>query len=132
MEPGEDVITAIAGVFSGRPNPEIVLRGADATELAERLRKSVGKEPSNPPPPPKLGFFYGFQVHAPKKPAKDIGLPENFNVFSGVITEQQGREPRHWRDSGGVEQYLIAKAYEQGHGELLEKVGATLPVATKH
>lgn len=132
MESGEDIITAIAGVFSGRRNPEVVLRGADAAQLAERLHAAVGRERSHPPPPPKLGVFYGFEVHTPAKLARELGVPENVNVFAGVVTDERGREQHHWRDTGGVEEYLLAKAWEQGHGELLEKVGAPRSPAAQY
>jgi hypothetical protein len=129
MESEADVITATAGVFSGRRNPEIVLSGTDASSFAERVRETLGKDPIHPPPPPKLGSYYGFQIHASKQLAKDRGIPEDFNIYSGVITEQNGREQRHWRDVGGVEDFLLGIAYERGHRELLDKVNAPQPRA---
>lgn len=120
-----DVITATAGIFSGRPNPQIELSGSDASALAERMR--AAREPSHPPPQPKLGFYYGFQVNAPTKLARDYGIPESFNVFAGVITDGGSRGQRHWQDTGGVETFLLMTAYERGHGELLDRVKAPRP-----
>jgi len=131
MDSQADVITVTAGVYSGRRNPEFVLSGADASALAERARAARGHGPSNPPPPPKLGFYYGFKIHAPKKLAAEFGIPENFTVFSGVLTEHDGREQRHWRDASGVEELLLAVAYRE-HGELLERVSAPRPGSAKY
>jgi hypothetical protein len=122
-----NVITAAVGIFSGRPNPQITLSGADATALAQRVREARGKESNHPPPQAKLGFYYGFQVSAPKPLASELGIPETFNVFAGVITQQSGREPHHWRDESGVEEFLLTTAYAQGHGDLLDRVKAPRP-----
>jgi hypothetical protein len=124
MKPPEKAISVSVGLFSGRPNPEIVITGEAASTLAERLRSSIGKESTHPPPPPRLGFFYGFYLQVPAKLAKELEVPENFSVYSGVITEQGQREQRYWRDTGGVELFLMETAFQQGHGELLEKAGA--------
>jgi|ERR1041385_2914811 hypothetical protein len=124
MEPREDAITVSVGLFSGRPNPEIVMAGQQAAQIAERVRVSVGKEPASPPPPPRLGSFYGFYLQAAPQLAKQLGVPENFSVYSGVITERTKREQRHWRDTAGLESFLMAAARDEGHGELLERAGA--------
>ena len=126
-----NVITAAVGIFSGRPNPEITLSGAEATTLAQRVREACGKEANHPPPQAKLGFYYGFQVSAPKHLASELGIPESFHVFAGVITQQSGREQHHWRDVSGAEEFLLTTAYARGHGELLERVNAPHPAATK-
>jgi hypothetical protein len=126
-----NVITAAVGIFSGRPNPEITLSGTDATTLTQRLREARGKESPHPPPQAKLGFYYGFQVSAPKQLASKLEIPEAFNVFAGVITQQSGREQNHWRDVSGVEDFLLAIAYARDLGEWLDRVNAPRPVATK-
>ena len=125
-----NVITATAGIFSGRPNPEIALSGTEATTLAQRVREARGKESPHPPPQAKLGFYYGFQVSGPKQLASELGIPEAFHVFAGVITQQSGREQHHWRDVSGVEQFLLETAYARGLGELLDRVNAPRPVET--
>lgn len=126
-----NVITAAAGIFSGRPNPEMTLSGVDATTLAQRVREARGKEANHPPPQAKLGFYYGFQVWAPKHLASELGIPESFNVFAGVITQQSGREQHYWRDVSGVEEFLLTTAYARGHGELLDRVNAPRPGSRK-
>ncbi len=130
MKPQEDAIVVSVGLFSGRPNPEIVMSGDAASQIAERLRASIGKEATAPPPPPRLGFFYGFYLQAPARLARELGVPESFSVYSGVITEAGKREQRHWRDTAGLESFLMAAALREGHGELLEKAGVSASSTT--
>lgn len=124
MEPKKDAIIATIGIFSGRPNPELMLSGKVAEKLANLVKTTLGKESIHPPPPPRLGYYYGFLVQTSKELAKRLELPVEFNVYHGVITERYGQEQKHWRDVANVERFLIDQAYEQGHGDLLEKVGA--------
>ena len=84
-----------------------------------------------PPPQAKLGFYYGFQVSTPKPLASELGIPESFSVFAGVITQQSGREQHYWRDVSGVEEFLLAASYAQGHGELLDRVNAPRTASAK-
>ena len=123
MEPKKDAIIAKIGIFSGRPNPELMLSGKVAEALANLVKMTIGKESIHPPPPPRLGFYYGFRVKTSKEMAKRLKLPLTFNVYHGVVSERYGKEQKHWRDVANVERFLINHAYEQGHGDLLEKVG---------
>ena len=125
MESDRDAITGIIGIFSGHRNPELSLTGETVKEFADLMHKTVGKEPIHPPPPARLGYYYGFFIHAPKELAKRFDLPSDFSLYHGVITERKGREKKHWRDVAGVEQFLINQAREQGYGELLEKGGVS-------
>lgn len=125
MESKKDVITGIIGLFSGHPNPELLLAGEAVEEFAGLIKTTIGKEPIHPPPPARLGYYYGFLVHVPKELAKRFELPADFNVYHGVITEQKDREQKHWRDVAKAEQFLINQAHKQGYGDLLEKVGVT-------
>ncbi len=127
MEPKKDAITATIGIFSGRPNPEVLLTGGLAEEFASLVKTTIGKEPIHPPPPPKLGIYYGFFVQIPGELAKRLALPAEFNMYHGVLTEGKGREQNHWRDVAKVERFLIEQSLKQGHGELLEKVGVEKP-----
>jgi hypothetical protein len=127
MEAKTAAITVIIGVFSGRPNPELMFTGEVAEEFANLVKATIGKEPIHPPPPPRLGYYYGFRVRIPSELVKRLELPAEFNVYQGVLTEGQGREQRHWRDVAKVERFLIDQAYKQGHGALLEKVGVEKP-----
>lgn len=129
MELKKDVFTAVIGVFSGRPNPEMSLSGETAEELANLVKTTIGQESIHPPPPPQLGYYYGFLVQLPKDLAKRFGLPEEFNVCHGVLTERIDREQKHWRDVAKVERFLINQAYKQGHGDLLKKVGVEQPTS---
>lgn len=127
MESKKDAITARIGVFSGRPNPELSLTGEVLEELASLVKRTIGREPIHPPPPPRLGYYYGFLIQTPNELAKRLELPAEFSVYHGVIAEGKGREKRHWRDVAKVERFLIYQAYEQGLGEFLEKVGVEKP-----
>lgn len=119
----QDAIRVIVGVFSGRPNPELSLPGDVAEELANLVKETLGKEPIHPPPPPKLGYYYGFVLQSPKESAERLGIPAEFRVYHGVLTEREGRKQKHWRDVAQIERFLIDLAYEQGYGDLLEHVG---------
>lgn len=125
MELKKGTITAVIGVFSGRPNPELLLTGEVARELASLVKKTIGREPIHPPPPPKLWCYNGFLVQLPNELAQRFGLPTEFSVHHGVLTEREGHQEKHWRDVAEVERFLIDQAYEQGHGDLIEefKVG---------
>ena len=87
------------------------------------VKATIGKEPIHPPPPAKLGYYYGFRVHIPEEIAKRSELPAELNVYHGVVTVNKKREQEHWRDVAGVEQFLINQAREQGYGNILEKTG---------
>jgi hypothetical protein len=123
MEPKNDEITARIGIFSGRPNPQLSFAGKVVEEFAKLVKLSIGKETIHPPPPPRLGFYYGFRIRIPTALAERLALSRELNIYSGVITEKKGREEKHWRDTSKVEDFLIRKAYEQDFGEWLQKVG---------
>lgn len=123
MEPKEEAITVTIGIFSGRPNPELRLTGALAEKFANLVKATIGKEPIHPPPPPKLGFYYGFSVRMASELAKRFGFPAELNIYLGVLSEGRGREQKHWRDAGHSERFLIEESYRQGYGDLLERVG---------
>jgi hypothetical protein len=118
-----DSIKATLGIFSGRPNPVLELAGSSADQLAGLVKSTIGAEPIHPPPAPKLGEFYGFQVRVAADQATRLGLPADFTVYRSVLSEGAGRDQRHWRDVGKVEQFLIERAFEQGLGDFLELVG---------
>jgi hypothetical protein len=127
MEMHQDAITAAVGIFSGRPNPMLSFTGTSADELAGLVKATIGKEEVNAAPPPRLGYYHGFAVRMPTQTAKRLGIPEQFTVFQGVLSEAKDRTPRHWRDTGGVERFLLDQAFQQGHGELLKRVGVESP-----
>ncbi len=127
MEGNQDAIVVQIGLFSGRPNPEMKLTDDMASQLADLVKSTVGKEPIHPPPPPKLGEFYGFLVRVPDRKVKGLGLPPQVSVSSGVLTRMTEQAQSHWRDVAGVERFLTRLAYEQGFGDLLQKVGIAKP-----
>lgn len=125
MDP--NVITVVVGIFSGRPNPELQLSGSESDELAALLKASIGREPIHAPPAPKLGQFYGFTIHVPPLLANQLDIPSVVSVHQGVVRTGREKDVQHWRDVGHVQNFLIERAYRQGHGDLLEKVGVRLP-----
>jgi hypothetical protein len=127
MQENEDVIVVNIGLFSGLPNPEMELTDDIASQFADLVKSTLGKEPIHPPPPPKLGEFYGFLIQTPDQKAKSLGLPPQIYVFSGVLTNMAREKQTHWRDAAGIERFLIRLAYEQGFGDLLQKLGVAKP-----
>jgi hypothetical protein len=127
MEGNQGAIVVKIGLYSGMPNPEMKLTGETASQFAELVKSTLGREPIHPPPAPKLGEFYGFLVQVPQEKAKGLELPAQASVFSGVLTDMTQRKGAHWSDVAGIERFLIRLAYEQGFGELLEKVGVSKP-----
>lgn len=123
----EDEVIVTLGVFSGRPNPALNLDRDDAEKLAVMLHSVIGKETMHPPPHPKLGEFYGFFLKVPGELSEQLVLPRKMRVFSGVLTEEQDGEQKHWRDAKRIEEFLTVYAYEKGLGEFLELVGVKSP-----
>ena len=127
MEGNKEVILVNIGLFPGMPNPEMKLTDDMASQFADLVKSTVGKEPIQPPPRSKLGEFYGFLVQVPDRMSKELGLPAWAIIFRGVLTEKSQREQWHWRDVAGIERFLTRLAYEQGFGELLQKWGVPEP-----
>jgi len=128
MEPKQDAITVTIGIFSGRPNPELKLSGELAEKFASLIKATIGREPIHAPPPPKLGFYYGFTVQAARELASRLACPAELYIYHGVVSEGKGREQKHWRDVANSERFLIEQAFREGHGALLEKVGVGKPI----
>ncbi len=121
--PAGTVIMVEVGVFSGRANPRIEVRGEDARAFAMALKAARTEEVRHSLPPPKLGEFYGFLIRVPRPLAGEFDLSMEVTVHFGIITERVERGIRQWRDRSGLEQQLIERAYSQGHGDVLEKRG---------
>ncbi len=123
----DNEIVVTLGVFSGRPNPVLNLDREDAEKLAEMVHGIIGKEAIHPPPHPKLGEFYGFSLKVPGELSKQFMLPKKMGIYSGVLTEGQGGEQRHWRDPGKIENFLTGYAFKKGLGKFLEPMGIKNP-----
>ena len=72
-------------VFSGRPNPTVVLRGADEREALKRLRPGGRARREDRPafPEGRLGYR-GLLIEQIGAPA--AGLPRSFRLAGGVLT----------------------------------------------
>ena len=124
MSEHEGKITVQIGVFSGRRNPEFAMAPDAQAQFAEMMRAVIGVEPANPPGPPKLGEFYGFLVIVPAELVRKLDLPEAIEIWRGVVSPAAPRTDNgHWRDTAGVEAFLIGQALEAGHGEILREYG---------
>jgi hypothetical protein len=105
-------------IFSGRPDPEWTVGASELEELVGLLKGVVGGEPIHPPPAGGLGYR-GFLVRGAPLGQR----PADVTVFRGVITEQAGARAAHWRDTRGIERWLLDQARKKGHGQLLEAEG---------
>ena len=78
-------LSVTVDVFSGRPNPTVVLRGAEERDALERLAPAqrVRKEERPPFPAGRLGYR-GLLVEQIGKPA--ARLPPSFRLAGGVLT----------------------------------------------
>ena len=119
MKLQEQVISVRLFLFSGRPDPEWSLDETAVGQLRERVQKTVGGEKIRPAAPGGLGYR-GFLV---QNRANVAGLPAEFTVFRGVLSEPSGPTAIHWRDLRGVEDWLLAQARERGFGKALDSFG---------
>lgn len=106
-------------IYSGRPDPEWKLEATDLKGLQELLREVAGGESTHPPPPGGLGYR-GFLVRGVS--TADEGSSD-FEVFRSVVTERRGTRVKHWRDTHGLERWLLDQARQQGHGKVLDDEG---------
>jgi hypothetical protein len=101
-------------IYSGRPNPEWPLSEQQAAEVTQRLTGL----PHSTHDAEEGGLGYsGFTVW---NPARRGGLPEQIRVLNGVSFPGQ---PGTYTDIHDVEGYLLALAYQQGHGPVLQQLG---------
>src|SRR5437879_5933153 len=119
MESQEQPVSVRLLVFSGRPDPEWSLDEMAAAGLTERVQKTVGGESIHPPPAGGLGYR-GFLVNTK---GQEPSLPAQFLIFHGVLVEQPGPQAAYWRDSGGVEEFLLTEARQRGFDKMLDALG---------
>jgi hypothetical protein len=118
-----DVTAVRLLVYSGRPDPEWELEDDRAKALLGQLTRVTGGERSNPAPQGGLGYR-GFLVRNVKvAEARTADL----TVFRGVVAEHPGTDGRAWRDTAGIEHWLLEEARRRGHGDLLEVLKVGLP-----
>ena len=94
-------------VFSGRPNPVVVLRDAEARELLDRLRpagRRGGPQSTLPPPPHESTLGYrGLVVEQEDETVR--GLPRSFRVLHGELVDAGVRGGARLADEG-FEEYF--------------------------
>jgi hypothetical protein len=72
-------------VFSGRPNPVVVLEGTEAEEALERLRPARKLDPEAPGHPPEFILGYRGLVVEQTDKQRVRGLPRLFRVANGDL-----------------------------------------------
>ena len=76
-------VTITIDVFSGRPNPSVVVDGPEADELLERLRPTRDARRNETAPFAESGLGYrGIIIHAGDK--RPRGIPAEFRVVHGI------------------------------------------------
>jgi hypothetical protein len=105
-------------IFSGVPDPNWTLAGEAAQDLLARVREIVRGEPTQAPPPGGLGYR-GFLVQS--HGATDV--PPEFVVFNGVLSAG----PEHWRDTAGLEDWLLMDARRHDQGPVLDSFAVGHP-----
>jgi hypothetical protein len=105
-------------IYSGRPDPEWSVGSDELPGLVGLLRRVMGAEEIHPLPAAALGYR-GFLVRG-----VSVGdRPTDFNVLRRVVTERSGTRTRHWRDTAGVERWLLEQARGRGYGAVLASEG---------
>ncbi|UCE27378.1 MAG: hypothetical protein JSW52_01090 [Candidatus Coatesbacteria bacterium] len=110
-------VTVRFRIFSGRRDPEWELDEEAVRKLKSLLEKTVKGERIDEAPTGGLGYR-GFLVRCGPE-VRD--LPTDFIVFRGVLTENPGPKAVHRRDTGGVEEFLLAEARRQGYGGVIDR-----------
>jgi hypothetical protein len=96
-------------VFSGRANPSWALTEAQASDLLQRLERLA---PGGEPPEAVLGYR-GFMVYRAAQQSPWL------RVAAGMVHVVDRRQPRSYRDSEGIEDWLRDQAIARGFGALV-------------
>jgi hypothetical protein len=99
-------------VFSGRPNPRWQLTAAEASELEGRLRGLP--ETSQAAIPDNLGYR-GFHIE------DEIGNDRITITSNGYVVVRRDNRNAFYRDTKGVEEWLLQQARSRGYSELLDR-----------
>lgn len=115
FEPLRATVTLL--IFSGRSNPEWVVRGEEADHLSDLVTTAVSGDETDPPAEPGLGY-QGFLVRV----LNGATAPLQAHVYADVVAELAGDATRYWRDTAGCESWLLEQAAREGMEELLAQV----------
>jgi hypothetical protein len=102
-------------IFSGRPNPGWNLSPDHVEELLARLYKQ--ELPHGDRPPSRLGFR-GFIVY---RLSSQNEWQAWLRVGGGVVNAQTDAGPRTYQDTGGIEDWLLELAEQEGYSALLQE-----------
>jgi hypothetical protein len=106
--PPQEIVVQL-DIFSGRPNPRWTVSGNAADRLLNLVDRS---EPAERRDPPDLGYR-GFLL---------LTTIESVRAFEGTLAIQASRDeqPGYFRDTGGMEDLLLAQARDLGYGEVID------------
>ena len=106
-------------IFSGLPDPEWIIEENDMPLINELFKTIRDKETVDKPFLSKLGYR-GFLV---QNNSDFDEIPKEFIVYKGIVLDKPGPKELCWRDSAGIEKYLLAEARRRGYGDLLDEAG---------
>lgn len=116
LRPSGQAMTALALIYSGRPDPRWTLSAREIAIVADKL---TDLPPTEAEPRPTLGYR-GFLLLNPKKRA---GLPPAVTVGGGVVTLSFGvGEIRRYEDARQLEAWLLTRAASKPFLKELEGV----------
>ncbi len=107
-------MTVELDVFSGRPNPTWTLSPEETAALAALLKDL----PRSDTPAGEGGLGYrGFII---SNPGRAAGLPARIRVGGGVVTMEENGRLQFYRETHGIERWLLQQASEHGYGDLVQ------------
>lgn len=119
-------VTVDVGLFSGRRNPQLTLSEEATLRLLALLRETLHAEATAPPKQMRLGRYYGFMITLSEGLVGDLHCAKHIAVYDRVLSEQYDGHEQHWRDSAGLERFLLEQAQLSGLGSFLKRGGVEI------
>ena len=106
----EDAVRVFAQMYSGRENPSLILTGEQLEILQSKL---IDLPVTDQEIEPRLGYS-GFLIDNPKGIE---GIPQQIEVYDGLIEFLSGDESRRFSDIHKLEEWLVTLACDSEFGE---------------